>query len=82
MTPRKPRYCQYYMAEVREAFLQKDASYESTLYREHFFQCYQAFLAFKPSMLPKIEEVNKRLVNLPPPRNPKFKTIIFDLDET
>jgi hypothetical protein len=31
MTPRKPRYCQYYMAEVREAFLQKDASYESTL---------------------------------------------------
>lgn len=80
--PKTPRLSQYYMNDVRNSFLSNNNSYTANLYREHFYQVYQAFMIFKTSSPPPIEEVKKRAVVLPERAKKHMKTIIFDLDET
>lgn len=79
-SPRKERFCQYYMAEVRNGFLSNDSNYFTNLYRDHFFQSYQAYSVFRFAPMPDLAEVQKRLVTLPDSKG--MKTLIFDLDET
>jgi CTD small phosphatase-like protein 2 len=77
---RKERFCQYYLNEVRNSFQTLEPSYYANLYRDHFFQSYQAYSIFKNATMPNYEEVQKRLVTLPDSKG--MKTLIFDLDET
>lgn len=83
-------FCSYYTHDVKKAFSSNDSSYFTNLYRDHFFQNFQAFKIFKSANSPGFDEVHKRSVILPeidPKNYPKVnsncvKTLIFDLDET
>ena len=55
------------MQDVRDAFASNDASYYSSLSRDHFFQTYQAYSVFKTAVQSNIDEVSKRLINVPEP---------------
>lgn len=78
--PINEAFCQYYFNEVRQSYFNLSTNYFANLYRDHFFQSYQAYLIFKSATQPPIEEVKKRNVILPDPKGKK--TLIFDLDET
>ena len=81
-------FCSYYTNDVKKAFSASESSYFVNLYRDHFFQSFQAFNIFKSAILPSYDEVHKRKVIQPdidPKMYPKVdvvKTLIFDLDET
>lgn len=78
----REKFCKYYMNEVYKAFYTEDPNYFSNLFRQHLFQTIQAYSTFRFCSMVHIEEINKRLVNLPDFEKGVNKTLIFDLDET
>ena len=55
-------FCSYYTNDVKKAFSASESSYFVNLYRDHFFQSFQAFNIFKSAILPSYDEVHKRKV--------------------
>ena len=78
----KEKFCKYYMNEVYKAFYTEDQDYFSNLFRYHLNQSIQAYATFRFCSMVHIDEINKRLVNLPDFEQGKRQTLIFDLDET
>ena len=78
----KEGFCKYYMNEVYKAFYTEDQNYFSNLFRQHLFQTIQAYATFRFCSMVHVDEINKRLVNLPEYEKGKKQTLIFDLDET
>lgn len=76
------------MNEVKKAFSNtSDNNYFLSLYRDHFFQNFQAYSIFNKAPYPSLDEVLKRSISVPDPdmskkEVPHVKTLIFDLDET
>ena len=73
----------YRASEPKVQPQQQDEEEENELHKIHMLQSLQALQYLKKVPLPPIEELNEKLVFLPPPKLPHIKkTLIFDMDET